>query len=265
MRIRSILPKFWESEDVGRMDWSTRLVFIGLWSYADDNGVGRDVDALIAADLFPFDLSRDSRETFARVADALATLAAGGQIVRYSVDGKPLLFVTKWDEYQRVDRPAKDRYPRPTTPDAVIHETVATPSRESRDTLATGEGEKGRRGEGEKGRESGASQAKRARALAPDWRPRQETVDTIRSECPRLDLTAEHRKFADYYAATGKPMKDWDATWRNWMRRATEGGSTRTGRPTRQQETDDLFAAAMQRALATDAASNLATIEGIVL
>ena len=147
MRIRSILPKFYESEDVGRMDWHTRLIFIGLWSYVDDNGVGRDVDALIASDLFPFDLSRDSRETLARVADALQTLADGHQIIRYTVDGKPLLFVTGWDAYQKVDRPAKERYPRPTRDDAVIRETVATPSRDSRDTLATGEGEKGRRGE----------------------------------------------------------------------------------------------------------------------
>ena len=44
---------------------------------------------------------------------------------------------------------------------------------------------------------------------------------------------------------------DWDATWRNWMRRAGEQHQTR--HKTRQQETDDLFAAAMQRAQAADA------------
>ena len=147
MRIRSILPKFYESDDIGAMDWHTRLVFIGLWSYADDNGVGRDNTALISADLFPLDLSRDSRETLARVADALQTLAAGEQIIRYTIEKKPLYFIVKWDEYQRVDRPAKPRYERPTSANAEIRETLARPSRKSRETVATGEGEKGRRGE----------------------------------------------------------------------------------------------------------------------
>jgi len=147
MRIRSILPKFYESEDIGAMDWHTRLVFIGLWSYADDNGVGRDIPSLIAADLFPFDLSRDSRDTLARVSDALQTLSAGGQIIRYTLEKKPLYFIVKWDEYQRVDKPAKTRYERPTSTNAEIRETVATPSRDRRETVAPGEGEKGRRGE----------------------------------------------------------------------------------------------------------------------
>ena len=147
MRIRSILPKFYDSTDVGEMDWDTRLVFIGLWSYCDDNGVGRDVDALIAADLFPYDLSRHPRDTLARLSRGLQQLSDGCQITRYTVAGQPYLFINGWDAYQRIDRPAKPRYPRPTTEDAVIRDTLATPSRHPRETVATGEGEKGRRGE----------------------------------------------------------------------------------------------------------------------
>jgi hypothetical protein len=75
--------------------------------------------------------------------------------------------------------------------------------------------------------------------------PRPETVATIRAELPNVDLAGEHRKFSDHFTANGKPMKDWDAAWRNWMRRATTFAPTR--RPTRQQETDDLFAAAARR------------------
>jgi hypothetical protein len=149
MRIRSILPAFWESEDVAAMPWDTRLVFIGLWSYVDDNGAGRDIEKLIVSDLFP--LEDDPRETLATVSRALQHLTAHGQIVRYTVDDKHYLYVVKWDLYQRIDRPGKERYPLPTCEDAEIRVVVATPSRQSRDTLATGEGEKGRRGEGEKG------------------------------------------------------------------------------------------------------------------
>jgi len=144
MRIRSILPNFYRSEDVGKMDWDTRLIFIGLWSYADDNGVGRDVSQLIVADLFPYD---DTRETVARLSRGLQALSDGGQIIRYPLDGKPLLFIVKWDLYQRIDKPAKVRYERPEHEGAVIRETVATPSLHPRETVVPGEGEKGRRGE----------------------------------------------------------------------------------------------------------------------
>jgi len=148
MRIRSIRPEFWSSEDVAAMDWHTRLVFIGLWSYVDDNGVGRDNERLIVADLFPLDA--DPRESLARVSRALLGLSEGGQIVRYEVDGKRYLHIVKWLTHQRVDKRGKDRYPLPTCDDAIIRESVATVSGDTRESVAPGEGERGRRGEGEK-------------------------------------------------------------------------------------------------------------------
>ncbi len=67
MRIRSIKPEFYRSDDIDALDWESRFLFIALWSYVDDNGVGLDKLASIAADLFAGDLERDPQETFARV------------------------------------------------------------------------------------------------------------------------------------------------------------------------------------------------------
>ena len=67
MRIRSIKPEFWRSEDVARLTWHDRLLFIGLWSYVDDNGVGIDHEPSIIGDLFAADMFSDPRETVARV------------------------------------------------------------------------------------------------------------------------------------------------------------------------------------------------------
>ena len=86
---------------------------------------------------------------------------------------------------------------------------------------------------------------KRASALPPGWQPDEAIATAIRAELPDIDLAAEHRKFCDHFTANGKPMKDWNAAWRNWMRRATQFAPTT--RRTRQQETDDLFAAAARR------------------
>lgn len=43
-----------------------------------------------------------------------------------------------------------------------------------------------------------------------------------RMKVPGLDIDAQHEMFCDYWRAHGKKMLDWQATWRNWMRRAPE-------------------------------------------
>lgn len=66
---------------------------------------------------------------------------------------------------------------------------------------------------------------KRGARLESEWLPAQITIDEMKTECPTVDLEAEHRKFIDYWIAkTGKDATklDWDATWRNWIRRAAE-------------------------------------------
>jgi len=89
----------------------------------------------------------------------------------------------------------------------------------------------------------------RGTRLLSGWRPSAETVAAMRSECPGLDLAAEHRRFADYWAdqpgQRGRRLS-WEGTWRNWMRRAADDQARRS--PTsRQRQTDDLFAAAAER------------------
>ncbi|WP_343466301.1 hypothetical protein AAI421_17960 [Rhodococcus aetherivorans] len=112
MRIRSTKPEFWRSETIASLDWDIRLVLKGVESYVDDNGVGKDSVVLICADVFPHDLARDPG-TLARVSRALRKLAEANLIARYTVAGEPLLYVRRWKEIQRVDKPNKGRFPRP--------------------------------------------------------------------------------------------------------------------------------------------------------
>lgn len=142
MRIRTIKPEFWRSRDISDLNIEDRFLFIGLWSYVDDNGVGVYDVAIIAAELFAHDLSRDSRETLARVSRGLQTLSDRGLITLYSDVKRDLLHINTWKSHQRIDRPAKAKYP---LPDAV-RETLATPSRDPRETPSTGTEEPRNRG-----------------------------------------------------------------------------------------------------------------------
>lgn len=154
MRIRSIKPEFWRSDDVAGLSREDRLLFIGLWSYVDDNGVGIDDHRQVAADLFALD--DDVKEVREYVREGLATLSRRFLIARYEVDGKRYLYVTGWKRHQRIDKPAKGRYPEPppdykppTRHDVPNREDVAEESRDPRETLAPGTGEQGNRGTGE--------------------------------------------------------------------------------------------------------------------
>lgn len=155
MRIRSIKPEFWRSHDITSLAIADRLLFIGLWSYVDDNGVGVDDEATIIGDIFARDMFGDPRETVARVTGGLSRLAAGGQIVRYTVDERRFLYVTAWDKHQRIDKPGKPRFPRPEADSSIL----ATSSRDSRESVALGAGEQRNRGAEEQGAEEQASAA----------------------------------------------------------------------------------------------------------
>ena len=156
MRIRSIKPEFWSSPDIADLSDSDRLLFIGLWSYVDDHGRGRDDMALIVAALFPHDMVANPRDTVAKVRDGLARLSEANLILRYTVASRTYFLVTGWGKHQRVDKPKASRIPEPEEGDATtfpqndairetvatIRDTVATP----RDALAPGTGEQGNRG-----------------------------------------------------------------------------------------------------------------------
>lgn len=122
MRIRSIKPEFWRSDDITGLPIEDRLLFIGLWSYVDDNGVGRDKLADICADLFAHDLSVSPHDTLMRVDAGLKRLQTRDLIARYSVENRQFLYVCQWSAHQRINRPSPGRYPSPTSKDAVINE-----------------------------------------------------------------------------------------------------------------------------------------------
>lgn len=152
MRIRSIKPEFWRSDDIAELCRDDRLLFIGIWSYVDDNGVGRDQVPIIAADLFAQDLSIDPTETLMRVSTGLERLYNAGLIIRYKAQYKGqarnFLEVCKWAEHQRIQHPAKDRYPKSEAGEAVSQEGLMSSSGAATETLTPGAGEQGSRGAG---------------------------------------------------------------------------------------------------------------------
>lgn len=114
--------------------------------------------------------------------------------------------------------------------------------------------------------ESGAALSSRRRptTLPHGWAPDATLVETMLAECPGVDLQAEHRKFADYYRATGRTMVDWSATWRNWIRRSAESrGRPAGGWMTARERQHSQAAADFQAARAREQANDAAMTSGV--
>lgn len=153
MRIRSTKPEFWKSNTIAELSWDERLVLKGLESYVDDNGVGKDDIELICSEIFPRDTFRNPRETLARVLEAISNIISAGLVARYEVDGEKLLYIDKWSDIQRVDKPNRGRFRRPDGTleysETVNRDSYRNPREDFAnppEVLAPGTGEQGNRG-----------------------------------------------------------------------------------------------------------------------
>ena len=125
MRIRTIKPEFWRSNDIAALSVEDRLLFIGLWSYVDDNGVGRDEPQLIQCDLYPLDIFTEGS---VRVHAGLKHLSQRGLITRYEgPNGHKYLQVNNWAKHQKINRPSKPRFPRYDAENCTLTEPSVSP------------------------------------------------------------------------------------------------------------------------------------------
>lgn len=131
-RIRTLKPEFWADEKLSLLDATTRLVFLGLVSMADDAGRLVDNVKLLDGQLFPNtdDSSRDALDILARLQ----------RITRYqSPSGQALIQIANWNKHQKVDNPAKYVLPGPNEAiviQPVVPSTVGDGSREPSENLA---------------------------------------------------------------------------------------------------------------------------------
>lgn len=94
-RIRSIKPDFFLDEDLATVSPLARLLFIGLWTLADRDGLLEDRPARIKAAVFPYEPPAFD------VIGLLTELEAGRFIQRYEVDGKACVSIRNFAKHQR--------------------------------------------------------------------------------------------------------------------------------------------------------------------
>jgi 5-methylcytosine-specific restriction endonuclease McrA len=103
-RKRMIKPEFWTDSTMVQLPAEARLLFIGMWNFADDYGYIDDEPDRLALQVLPAD--------DVDVDMLLDLLIAAGRVERYrSREGMYFLYIPHFVDHQRVDHPAKPTYP----------------------------------------------------------------------------------------------------------------------------------------------------------
>jgi hypothetical protein len=105
-RIRSIKPEFWTSDQVVECSPTARLLFIGLWTFADDCGVHPANLKRLKMEVFPGDAFDDCQ-----IGEWMDELLQAGLVVAYTAEGKDFWIVSGW-HHQRIEK-RYSRYPLP--------------------------------------------------------------------------------------------------------------------------------------------------------
>lgn len=111
-RIRSIKPDFWHSADVCALSRDARLLWIGLWNFADDYGNGDARPQQVKIQVFPGDDDISSIDIACLMLE-LDKSDVGFRL--YEVNGKPYFNIPEesW-KHQKIDKRSKAKFPEPT-------------------------------------------------------------------------------------------------------------------------------------------------------
>lgn len=225
MRIRTIRPEFYSSESVGSMTWKTRLVFINLWSYVEDNGVQLDNPRLFRGQCMPYDDS-----VLDAIEDAFAELEQCGSIIRYERDGKRLLFIPGFEKWQNIQRPGTCHYLPPDGWDKRGHKVIPEDSGQLQEHSCESPEDSGQLHDCSSSRSSSKSRKKEEENKfssskeigVSDFELMTEKAHAnaaIIRDYPNLDLSDAWNAFAARHYGETRTVNDWCCLWKGWCQR----------------------------------------------
>lgn len=205
-RIRSIKPEFWTAGQIIECSLNARLLFIGLWNFCDDEGRHPHRPKQIKAQIFPADdlIEKD-------IQGMLLELSTNGLITIYTVDNQEYLQVNGW-HHQRIDKPQPAKYPPPLQDVSENIQGTFPPDRIGKDTIG-------------EDRDRGKPPPSKHR-IPKNFSLTDELITYAAKQNVKNRTVLE--SFTDSFITScqskGYKYADFNATWKNWLRRDIEQG-----------------------------------------
>ena len=211
-KMRGFKPDLWSDDDFIEASPLARLLWLGMWNHACDNGHLADKPRQIKRKVLPAD-DASGESLVAELAELGLIVREGGWITIPNLSKHQKL---DWRWYLTCDHPGCVEPPRPKRETRRGHGgATAGPREHTTGPRDEGEGE----GEGEGiGGDKSPAPRKRAAQLPDTWQPNRKHQDLAAER--GVNLGEEAAKFRDWAASKGEAKKDWDAAFRNWVRNA---------------------------------------------
>lgn len=256
-RIRTIKPEFWSSEQIVECSPIARLLFVGLWNFADDAGVIPRRPRTIKMQVFPGDDC-----TVDDVENWLAELEMARLVGRFTAENVEYLAVTGW-HHQKIERPTY-RYPKP--PENLKFDDISTNTHRGITEASPPEG-KGREGKGEdgNGKEDNSCSEASSEPLTsyqfpvvgdkskPTWTLTESLLTVLRESYPGVNHDTEIRKAVAWCVThptqrkTANGMAKFLNSWLGRAQDRVEHGPGFNGhKQTAQDKTDALLQATLE-------------------
>ena len=115
-------PEFWSDEKIGNISPESRLLFIGMWNFADDEGIIKSRPEYLRSIIFPYDDIKVSKmETL------LQELVSQHLVYPYEIGGQHFILIVNFLKHQVINKPVPSKYPKPTTPLPEDYGSTTTP------------------------------------------------------------------------------------------------------------------------------------------
>ena len=103
-----IKPDFWSDEKTGQLSDRAKLLFIGMWNFADDEGRIRYHALYLRSCVFPY-----SDITHEEIKNYMNELEAIGLVIPYQINGQVYAEIKNFKKHQVIDRPQQSKIPPP--------------------------------------------------------------------------------------------------------------------------------------------------------
>lgn len=222
-RKRMIDPNIWQSEDFSKLSTLGKLVFIGLFSLADDEGRGRCNPVYLKSTLFPYEEGIRSAD----IDKTLSEISSNMSVIFYSCDGSNYYSLYNWNTWQKIDRPSESKIPE--YDEKTMQRLFDDNSTNARRTVAPN-----------KNRIENNKNKKEKKEFVPP------TLDEIKSYVTEKQLKVNAEQFYNYFTegkwidSKGNKVKNWKQKILTWDNYTTPQRQSNKPKSYEQREYDNL-------------------------
>lgn len=108
-RKRMIDPEIWNNLNFGNLTAVAKILYIGIFSHADDEGFGQWHDKLFKGNIFKY----NDEITLIEIKSAMNEVQKNMNIKIYTVDDNDYYTLPNWKKWQTINRPTPSKLPPP--------------------------------------------------------------------------------------------------------------------------------------------------------